>query len=324
MIVEELTAAQTGAQIVLSFPFTRTPRTRLQRVDIYRLIEPLTAAPGLTEESFSAGATIIASITSDQIPMNQSAVTHIDPLDLKNGTRDVRYRYAVRLVNTSGQAADFSNYAMIAPLFDLALPPIGLRAGQRETEIEISWDAPAANANGEAPANVAGYNIYRSEGSSSARINSEPLTERRFVDRSFQFEANYQYTVRALSLPQGTSDLRAAIESGPSPPLDYTPKDTFPPVPPRPITIASINAMVSLFWPLNPEPDVAGYNIYRSEDESAPPDQWVRLNQQLHKTASFRDDRVTVGRKYSYRITAVDQYGNESTRSEAVSETVAP
>ena len=65
-------------------------------------------------------------------------------------------------------------------------------------------------------------------------------------------------------------------------------------------------------------------HIYRADDEDAPPDKWIKLNPQLHKTASFRDERVQVGKKYFYQITAVDAYGNESARSETVSETVAP
>jgi fibronectin type 3 domain-containing protein len=80
--------------------------------------------------------------------------------------------------------------------------------------------------------------------------------------------------------------------------------------------------MVSLYWPLNPEPDVVGYNIYRSEVESAPAGQWIKLTPQLHKTASFRDERVMVGKQYFYQITAVDSFGNESPRSAIAGETV--
>ncbi|MGH9767570.1 MAG: hypothetical protein ACREAB_09075, partial [Blastocatellia bacterium] len=99
MIIEELSVAQQGSQLVLSFPFTRTPRTRLQRVDVYRLVEPANAPLGLTEDSFSERATIINSVPADRIPLNQSTITYNDALDLENGQRNSRYRYAVRLVN---------------------------------------------------------------------------------------------------------------------------------------------------------------------------------------------------------------------------------
>jgi len=324
MIIDELSVAQQGSQIVLSFPFTRTPRTRLQRVDVYRLVEPANAPLGLTEDSFSERATIINSVPADRIPLNQSTIAYNDALDLENGQRNSRYRYAVRLVNLAGQAADFSNYATIIPLFDLARPPANLQAAQRETEIVITWDRPAVNENGTTPANVAAYNLYRREGNSLTKINPEPLLNPRFNDRNFQFGAGIQYVARSLSLLPSAANLSAAIESNDSAPLAHTPKDTFPPAPPKPITIASINAQVSLFWPLNAEPDAAGYNVFRADDEDAPPEKWIKLNPQLHKTASFRDERVQVGKRYFYQITAVDAYGNESARSETVSETVAP
>ncbi|MGE0128355.1 MAG: fibronectin type III domain-containing protein [Blastocatellales bacterium] len=324
LTVDELSVEQQGTQVILSFPFTRTTRTRLQRVDIYRLIESSSAPMGLPVESFSQQAHIIHSITAEQIPLNNSRITYNDELNLRAGQRNSRYRYAVRMTNTAGQAADFSNYAMITPLFNLSLPPAGLRVKQSETQIEIAWDQPASNVNETTPANVAGYNVYRHDGESVYRINTEPLRDPRFVDRNFRFGANYQYVVRSLSLAPGVASLNSAIESNDSAPLAHTPKDTFPPAPPKPITIASINSLVSLFWPLNAEPDVAGYNIYRAEDENTPPEKWIKLNPELYKTASFRDERVQVGKRYFYQITAVDVYGNESVRSETVSETVAP
>ncbi len=38
-------------------------------------------------------------------------------------------------------------------------------------------------------------------------------------------------------------------------------------------------------------------------------------------TVTFRDDRVEIGRRYFYRVTAVDRFNNESTPSRTVSET---
>ncbi|HKE02939.1 MAG TPA: hypothetical protein VKE91_02710 [Blastocatellia bacterium] len=322
--IDELGVEQQGTKLILSFPFTRTARTRLQRVDVYRLIEPTDAPQGLPIETFSEKAHVIYSIPADEIPLNSSKVVYNDTLDMRSELRNKRYRYAIRMFNTAGQAADFSSYAMIEPLFNLSLPPANLNAKQFETRIEITWDQPTGNMNETSPANVAGYNIYRRTGESVYRINPEPLREPRFIDRNFQFGVNYQYIVRSLSFTPGKASLSEAIESNDSQPLDHTPKDTFPPAPPKPVTIASINSIVSLFWPLNAEPDVIGYNIYRTEDENAPPEKWIKLNQELYKTASFRDERVQVGKRYFYQITAIDAYGNESVRSETVSETVAP
>ena len=323
LIIEELKVAQQGTELILSFPLVRNTRaTKLQRIDIYRLVDSASDPQGITVENFSARASLINSI--EQIPEKSSTITFRDALDLKSTVRNQRYRYAVRLVTQTGQAADLSNYAIIEPLFDLALPPTGLNITQQEKQIDVSWSAPAANESGTTPANVAGYNLYRRTGEAVVKLNAQPLTNPRYTDRNFAFGASYQYTVRALSLLPGSASLATAIESNESAPLGHAPKDTFPPAVPGPVTIASIGGTVSLFWPLNQETDVAGYNIYRAESGQTPLAQWVKLNAQLHKTASFRDDRVQVGKQYFYQITAIDTYGNESARSEIVSESVNP
>jgi hypothetical protein len=326
LIVDELSVTQDGTQLILHFPIVRSARSpRLQRIDIYRLIESINDPLGMTQQQFSTNATIIDSILGEDVPTEKSVITKNDNLDLKNGSQDLRYRYAVRLVTVSGLSADFSNFALIIPLFDLASPPSGLKAKQREREIEISWNAPKTNENGTTPANAVAYNIYRSvDNGPPVKLNDDPLKELRFIDNRFEFGMKYQYVLRALStLPDDTS-LKNAVESNGSEALKLVPEDTFPPSAPSPITIASIGGLVSLYWPLNPEPDVVGYNIYRSMVENSPVEKWTKLNNQLHKTASFRDDKVEVGKEYFYQITAVDAYGNESVRSETKSESVNP
>ena len=326
LTVSDLTATQQGDRIILSFPLNRTPRSILpRRIDVYRLVESADAPLALTEESFSTRSTIIATIPVTQIPDKASVVTYPDQIDFRAAAAKPRYRYAVRLVNQEDRPADFSNYALIEPLIEIAEPPTGLQTTLSQTELEIRWTPPAANLSGKRPANVAGYNIYRRSGQSAIKLNTKPLTEPRFVDRTFQFDTPYEYVVRALSLsPPVAGKPAEALESNESQVVAITPKDTFPPSAPTAITIASVNGVVSIFWPANPEPDVAGYNVYRSENETAPPDKWAKLNQQLHKPTSFQDNRVQVGKQYFYQLTAVDMNGNESSRSETKSEVVNP
>jgi len=64
--------------------------------------------------------------------------------------------------------------------------------------------------------------------------------------------------------------------------------------------------------------DLAGYNVYRREEDTAP----AKLNAQLVKTPAYRDQHVTGGKKYFYSVTAVDVRGNESERSEEAGEAV--
>ncbi len=324
LTVDALTAIQQGDKVILSFPLVRTTRSILpRRIDVYRLIEIAGDPPGLTEEAFSARSSVIAAIPPTKLEVGTSTISYEDQIDFKTIAASPRYRYAVRLVNQDDRPADLSNYALLEPLIEIAEPPTALQTTLTQTELEIRWMAPAANLSGKQPANVAGYNLYRRTGQAVVKLNSKPLTETRFTDRTFQFEMAYEYFVRAISL-RPDSKTAEALESNASAPVAIKPKDTFAPAAPNSITIASVNGIVSLFWPANAEPDVAGYNIYRSEAENAPSDKWAKLNPQLHKPTSFRDDRVQVGKTYYYQLTAVDNNGNESARSAPLSDIVNP
>jgi hypothetical protein len=71
---------------------------------------------------------------------------------------------------------------------------------------------------------------------------------------------------------------------------------------------------VDLEWLDNTEPDLAGYNVYRSTTSGSG---FVKLNHSLILVSNFRDKTpldpaVT---NYFYRVTAVDTTGNESSVS---------
>jgi hypothetical protein len=324
IIINELTAVQRGTQIVLSFPLTRTARSqRLSQISIYRLIEPADAPLGLPQEAFESRSTIIYQMPGGALSAGTSVITYEDQVGLATQQSSSRIRYAIRLVSPSGVAADFSNYAVITPVREIAKPPGEMKATVTQNEITIVWSAPMGNEFGEGAPNVAGYNIYRRTGGAMTKLNEQPLTERSYADRSFSFGTQYEYLLRSLSVPAGAA-VTAAIESNDSEVVRVTPKDTFPPEAPDSIKIASINGIVSMFWPSNAEADLAGYVIYRSEDPNAPPEKWVRLTPRVHTPTTFRDDKVAVGKTYYYQVSAVDKSGNEGSRSVVVSETVNP
>ncbi len=321
LIVNELAATQQGTSIIISFPVAKQTRTdKLKRVDIYRLIEPDNAPAGITAEDYATRAALIASLPEEQLPTNVSVITYVDPIDFKVANDQMRYRYAVRLINLDDRPADLSNYASLTPLSTVAEPPLGLQATITQTQVEITWQPPAANLNGSQPANVLGYNLYRRDGQQLTLINKTPLKEPRYVEKQFQFGTRYDYLVRALSLPRAGAPLSEVIESNESLPLAVTPKDTFPPTAPTSISIASRGGIISLFWPPNAEPDVIGYNIYRSEDEQT----WAKITPRPITTITFADRQVQIGKRYFYQIAAVDNAGNESPRSETKSEIAEP
>jgi hypothetical protein len=328
-----LSAIQRGAEIILTWPApelkqAQTSRFYIERAEVYRLIEQRNQEPVLDEDDYQQMAQLVGFLDRTSLEAQAKtfgSIQYRDPIDLSNPKElvTVRLRYAIRYVNKRGQQGAFSNTVAIEPVPTVAQAPTGLRVVKEDQDlIMLAWDAPEANIDGTRPASVFGYNVYRRPAGrpiATEPLNSEPITETTFSDRKFKYQTNYVYTVRALS--KGATGL---IESADSHPLSFTPVDRFAPTAPDPVSIASANGIISLFWPTSPEPDVAGYNVYRAESAEATGNGWVRLNAQPVTTVTFHDERVVIGKRYFYKVTAIDHFGNESKPSRVVSEVANP
>ena len=322
---ELLSGAQQGNEVILSWPapLRNAPDSSVQsirRIDVYRLAEKPGAPRALTEDDFAARATLIGSVTYDQIRNAGENLTYHDSLELAG--EPTRLRYAVRYVNASGQRAAFSNFLLIEPAARIAQAPKLTNYEVKEDAINLTWEPPAANIDSSTPVNLLGYNIYRMDESQSipgqSPINSALVSGNSYADKSFKFGGDYRYLVRAVSL--GTEG--AQVESLNSNVLTVSPRDKFPPsAPSTPSVAPAASGRLSIFFAANPETDIAGYNIFRSTDPNLPKANWVKLNPALLTRTSFQDDKVESGKKYYYYVTAVDTAGNVSEPSEVVSET---
>jgi len=143
-----------------------------------------------------------------------------------------------------------------------------------------------------------------------------------FQDTQFEFGASYVYSVRSVEEFAGG----ATIESGDSNLAEVSPRDTFPPAAPQGLVVVLVPrqgetpARLELSWSISPETDIAGYNVYRSEQEGA---RGVPVSetaaQKLLPTPAYSDMNVEPGHRYFYSVSAVDRAGNESVPSAAVS-----
>ncbi len=83
-----------------------------------------------------------------------------------------------------------------------------------------------------------------------------------------------------------------------------------------------VDDAIQIQWPMSTELDVDGYNIYRSfqADEN-----FEKLNLELISFTDpiYMDNTIEPGNQYFYRVTAVDENGNESEKSVVVNRQVA-
>lgn len=316
-----LSGRQVGDRIVVSWqmPARNAPGSSVQnisRVDVYRLAEPLSSPIGLTEEEFASRSTLIGtvSVTDDDFGLKKKSYTD----SLRFAGQAVRLRYAIRFVNSSGQKASFSNFLLVEPTARIARPPASVRPVLSQDSITLAWTPPTENVDGSRPANITGYNVYRTEPSGARKLlNEKPMTEPRFADGFFDFGTAYSYAVRTVSVANDGSQL----ESIDSPEAKITPVDTFAPNAPDSLTIAASPNTISIFFASNTENDIAGYVVFRSTDRNLELADWRRMTRELLTVTTFRDSTVLENVTYFYYIVAVDKNGNTSGHSAIVSET---
>ncbi len=315
----EISGFQRGNQIRLSWtmPNRNAPDgsvLNISRADIYRLAEPINSTETLNEVEFSDRSTLIASVPINNADFASKTLNYYDTLQFAG--QNIRLRYAIRFVNSSGSKAAFSNFLLIEPTAKIANFPSLSPLRVTQDEILIDWQAPQSNIDGSKPANIIGYNIYRASISevTAKLINQIPITKTEFADKTFEFEKTYRYFVRTVSLGANAEP----VESQESNIIEILPKDTFSPNSPASITIAATPNSISIFFVPNSELDLAGYKVFRSTDK----EKWALQTEKLLETTTFQDTKIESGKTYYYYLIAVDKFGNESEKSEIVSEIV--
>ena len=325
--VSDLAATQAADDIVLTFTLpTETvdhrPFDQALTIEIYRGIgDPRPAA--------DAKQVLLATIPSGAVDqyVQQGRFRYSDSVKPDDFAQRAAAGavYSVRTRAAAARESDSSNVAYVS--IHPALEPIAdLKTDVTHAAIVLAWSPPEKTLAGAAPSAVA-YRIYRAEADSTAAGESPkpkaPLAKigesesPSFQDTQFEFGKTYVYSVRGV-VGSGTD----SIESADSNLAVVAARDVFPPAAPQGLVAAlvpqqaDVAAHLELSWAVGPETDVAGYNVYRSEQAGAA---GTRLTTELLLTPAFRDMNVQPGHRYFYTVTAVDRSGNESRPSEAVS-----
>jgi len=337
--VSDLSARQVGDTVLLNFtlPTTSTdlePLVDLPSVEIYRST-PQNPAPAQKAGTKNRSTARLAdTIPSQAIARYQKngRIEFPDRLDASELTPEsgTDLIYTVRTRVSRAKASADSN-AIAVRVYPEPATVRDLRATLTEKALVLGWSA-AQEESGASAGEAAGFHIYRAEvdpATSEAAV-SDPsqgkliappallaeTTETEYNDTNFQFGHTYFYAIRAV-----VQFAAATVESADSTPTVLLAKDIFPPAAPQGVEavgVAATNgspASLELSWTINAEPDLAGYNVYRSEQSNTPGE---KLNSELLLVPTFRDMSVVPGRSYFYRVGALDQSGNESPLSSAV------
>jgi hypothetical protein len=274
-------------------------------------------------------------------PPQLETYTDTLPADQVSDNPNTELTYAIEVLNRNARGAGLSNRVHISSIATLP-PPTDLAATLNEDGVDLTWTGVAAPPK---PGIEYRYRIYRKKETSpnesapnqpaanksqhkkekqetiAAEIPVGPAGPAHFLD-AIEWEQTYQYRIAVVTIINGPAG-QVQVEGDDSNRIEVVAHDVFPPAVPEGLQAVysgeGQKPFVDLIWAPAPSADLAGYNIYRTDNASAPP---VRINPEPVKTPSYRDTAVSSGKTYTYSVSAVDVRGNESRRSEPASESV--
>jgi len=262
-----------------------------------------------------------------------SPQTYIDtlPVAMQQQNPSAEVTYAIEVLNSDSRGAGLSNRIHVPAIATLP-PPNDLSAELTGDGVVLTWtsagesqiipNASAANS----PSLQLRYRIYRRDESTGkdAIAGEVPVGEpgpAHFTDSGLEWEKTYFYRITGVSIIK-QPDTEVQVEGDDTPPVRVVAHDIFPPAVPTGLQAAfsgeGQKPFIDVIWAPVTNADLAGYNIFRSENGGAA----IKLNSELVKSPAYRDFSVTSGKTYTYSVSAVDVRGNESHRSEQTSEPV--
>lgn len=329
--ISDLTAHQqgNGVQLVFTLPVRTTAGERLVEppaIEVFRGSLKPDGSPD--NKTFQLVYTIPGALADTNAALGKIQFTDPLPPEQLHAKPGTTYAYRVRTRASKKKDSADSN-TVVAKVYPVANRIASVDARVTQSAIELSWTAPDVAIIEGSREPLAGYHVYRGEldpplpssnDLSQAKWKSPPTLlassqSNSYGDTLFEFDRTYLYQVRSIVIADGN-----LIESDDSAPAIVTPRDTFPPAPPQNVVEAEVPGAdgavtVDLSWSINSETDLAGYRVYRSEQQG---ERGQPINAELLLSPAYRDISVSPSHRYWYTVTAVDRAGNESGPSEAV------
>lgn len=231
--------------------------------------------------------------------------------------------YTVEVLNDRGRSAGVSNVATVF-LAASVTQPKGLMAAPGSDVVALRWSPVEAPLAQRMPTRFS-LRVLRGAAAGAQTVLGElPINSSSFADSTFDWEKNYSYVVVGVTqVLSSDGKVLYEFQGESSDPALVTTHDTFPPAVPANVQAVFSGGLdprqnyIDVTWSPAQERDLAGYIVYRSNG-GAP----VRLNAELLKVPALRDDKIAAGKTYIYTVSAVDERGNESARSQPASESV--
>ena len=271
------------------------------------------------EKEFKKEGHLLLTISKEKLPnyifdaeQENPVLQFIYPLDKDFMSK--KYLFSIRVKDIRRRKSLYSTPISFEAKI-VSQSPVNFNAEVFADKIKIKWDPPSENIDLSTPPLVAGYNLFRAaEKFKAIRLNSALIKGQSYEDKSFDFGTTYSYFVRASA-----NESSPFQESEDSEILVITPKDIFPPAPPKGVVLVTGSDILSLSWDANQEIDLGGYRVWKKA-EGEP--EFVVLMEKPFLENTYTDSSVEKSIRYYYAITSMDKAGNESQKSDIISEII--
>jgi hypothetical protein len=252
--------------IVLSWtpPNRRDDNTRMRDFTLMRIFRVEDGGTGQPKSAMLADGQIagydeIAAIRGAEPEPAVRRGQHLEFTDRKNLSYGRRYTYVILAGDSQGRIGRPSRRVSVS-YAPAPAEPGNLVVEPHEGEVRLTWSAPTRLVDGSAITDTLTYEVLRAPSADAelapvaAAVPNTTLT-----DSKLENERPYYYAVRALRVVAGTTIYGRSTSR-----LAATPRDVTPPSAPGNLVAIASQGIVRLSWSPSPEPDVAGYIIYRA------------------------------------------------------------
>jgi uncharacterized protein len=215
--------------------------------------------------------------------------------------------FSVSSVDIAGNEA--SSGLMFTEIKDVEPPsaPKNLASEATSGEIQLSWTANTES-------DLLGYYIQKSlnhknpEDNRYINVNSTPINETQYTE-SLSKNIKNKFVYRVVAIDTNFNRSQPSINS-----LAQMP-DVKPPLTPVIKNVSLEEGNIRINWLKNVDPDLKGYNLYKSGFNDSAAKEQVNIKLIPSTTATYLDRRADKGDSYLYVIEAVDATGNVSETS---------